>query len=61
VFSILENHLEDHLENTAGTIENGIFSIYRVENSLEGTIADSMETGFLARHRLHVGNEQMAK
>jgi hypothetical protein len=34
--------LEDRLENAAGAIENGIFSIYRVENGLEGTVGDSL-------------------
>jgi hypothetical protein len=38
VFSILKNHLE----NAAGAIENRIFSIYRVENGLEGIVGDSL-------------------
>jgi hypothetical protein len=38
--------LEDHLENAAGAIENGIFSIYtiyRVENGLEGMDKDRLK------------------
>jgi hypothetical protein len=34
--------LEDHLENAAGAIENGIFSIYRIQNGLEGTVVNSL-------------------
>jgi hypothetical protein len=34
--------LEDHLENAAGAIDNGIFSIYRIQNSLEDTVGDSV-------------------
>jgi hypothetical protein len=42
--------LEDHLENAAGAIENGIFSIYSVENGLEGTIGDSLRVRRRAKH-----------
>jgi hypothetical protein len=34
--------LEDHLENVARAIENGIFSIYRVENGSKGAVGDSL-------------------